>query len=158
MFNLSDHHISLLLPHTDQVTYSGKIEWISPEDVYVMIEDRGETNTSINSIKISALVPGTTYTFKVSAITQSGRGAEVMFTGTTDNNGTTVQYVCDSVCVYVPVSVDLCVLYVCQTVCVCVCVCVCMHVCVCVMSPCFFSTYSEPGLLPVAHGTSQKLF
>ena len=101
-----------MLLHTDQVTYSGEVEWISPEDVYVRFEDRGETNSSINSIKISALVPGTTYTFKVSAITQSGRGAEVMLTGTTDNNGTTVQCVC--VCVWV-------------WVCVCVCVCVSHH-------------------------------
>ena len=65
----------------------GEIEWRSAKDVFVQIEDRGATNTSTNHIKISALVPGTTYTFKVSAITQSGRGAEVMFTGTTDNNG-----------------------------------------------------------------------
>lgn len=71
-----------------QVSYSSEIEWISPENYLVTFEDRGDTNTSTNSVKISALVPGTTYTFKVSAITPSGRGAEVTVTGTTDNNGT----------------------------------------------------------------------
>lgn len=56
-----------------------------------MFEDSGETNITTNSVKIPALVPGTMYQFRVSAITQSGRGAEVILNGQTqDDQGTCV--------------------------------------------------------------------
>ena len=58
--------------------YSGEVEWRSPEGILIQFEDHGEMNTATNSIKVSALVPGTTYAFKVSAISQSGRGADVV--------------------------------------------------------------------------------
>ena len=58
--------------------YSGEVEWRSQEGILIQFEDHGETNVMTNSIKVSALVPGTTYTFKVSAISQSGRGAEAV--------------------------------------------------------------------------------
>ena len=51
-----------------------------------MFEDSGETNATTNRIKITALVPGTIYQFRVSAITQSGRGAEVVLSGQTKND------------------------------------------------------------------------
>ena len=54
-----------------------------------MFEDSGATNVTTNGIKIPALVPGTMYQFRVSAITQSGRGAEVILNGQTqDDQGT----------------------------------------------------------------------
>ena len=40
--------------------------------------------TGGSRIKISQLIPGTTYLFKVSAITERGRGAEVDLVGQTD--------------------------------------------------------------------------
>ena len=52
-----------------QVTYSSDVEWRSPEGVLVHFVDSGEATTTTNGIKISALVPGTTYLFRVSAIT-----------------------------------------------------------------------------------------
>ena len=54
-----------------------------------MFEDSGETNVTTNRIKVPALVPGTMYQFRVSAISQSGRGAEVILNGQTqDDQGT----------------------------------------------------------------------
>lgn len=66
-----------------QVTYSADVEWISPKGVLVLFEDSGEAMASTNRIKIPALVPGITYQFRVSAITLSGRGAEVDIDGRT---------------------------------------------------------------------------
>ena len=66
-----------------QVTYSADVEWRSPQGVLVRFEDTGEAMATTNGIKISALAPATTYQFRVSAITQSGRGAEVGLVGQT---------------------------------------------------------------------------
>ena len=69
----------------NQVTYSGEVEWTSPNKVIVQFKDSGAVNTSTNSVTITPLMPGTMYMFKVSAITRSGRGAEVMVDGQTTN-------------------------------------------------------------------------
>ena len=39
--------------------------------------DTGKATTTGTTIRVSQLIPGTTYTFRVSAVTQKGRGAEV---------------------------------------------------------------------------------
>ena len=59
------------------------MEWRSPEGFLVLLEDSGEVTAAANRIKISALVSGTTYQFRVSAVTQSGRGSEVTISGQT---------------------------------------------------------------------------
>ena len=75
--------------------YSGEVEWRSPDGILVQFEDRGETNATTNSLKVSALVPGTTYTFKVSAISQSGRGAEAVIDAETQpSQGTGIFLLC----------------------------------------------------------------
>ena len=66
-----------------QVSYSGHIEYRSPKGVLVIFEDSGEVTATINSITIQALVPGSSYQFRVSAVTTSGRGAEVSVPGQT---------------------------------------------------------------------------
>ena len=66
-----------------QVSYSGHIEYRSPQGVLVIFEDTGEVTATINSITIRALVPGSSYQFRVSAVTTSGRGAEVSVPGQT---------------------------------------------------------------------------
>ena len=63
--------------------YSGNVQWRSPEGVLISFEDANEVTTTDNRIAITALVPGTIYTFKISAVTESGRGTEVMVTGQT---------------------------------------------------------------------------
>ena len=70
--------MSQISPHTFQVIYSGEVEWRSPKGVLVQFVDYGATNVATNDIKVSALVPGTAYMFKVSVISQSGRGAEAI--------------------------------------------------------------------------------
>ena len=73
--------------------YSGEVEWRSSEGILIQFEDRGETNATANSLKVSALVPGTTYTFKVSAISQSGRGAEAVVDAQTEpSQGTSILF------------------------------------------------------------------
>ena len=66
-----------------QVTYSAEVQWRSPKSVLVLFEDSNKVIATVNRIKISALVPGTTYQFRVSAVTESGRGAEVSVIGQT---------------------------------------------------------------------------
>ena len=39
--------------------------------------DTGKATTTSTTIKISQLIPGTSYLFRVSAVTQKGRGAEM---------------------------------------------------------------------------------
>ena len=74
---------SLINCYIPQVTYSADVEWSSPEGVLVLFKDSGEATATTNRIKVSALIPGTTYQFRVSAVTQSGRGAEVGIVGQT---------------------------------------------------------------------------
>ena len=59
------------------------MQWRSPQGVLLSFEDANEVTVTDNRVTIPALVPGTIYTFKVSAVTQFGRGAEVMATGQT---------------------------------------------------------------------------
>ena len=66
-----------------QVTYSAEVQWRSPKSVLVLFEDSNKVIATVNRIKISALVPGTTYQFRVSAVTESERGAEVSVIGQT---------------------------------------------------------------------------
>ena len=46
--------------------------------------DSGEATTIGTTIKISQLIPGTSYLFRVSAITQKGRGAEMNLVSQTE--------------------------------------------------------------------------
>ena len=49
-----------------------------------MFDESGVTTTLTNRVTLSQLTPGTTYRFRVSAITQDEeRGAEVIISGTT---------------------------------------------------------------------------
>ena len=67
-----------------QIAYSARIEWVSPQQTLVMFNENGVTTTSTNSVTLTQLTPGTTYRFRVSAITQDEeRGAEVLVSGTT---------------------------------------------------------------------------
>jgi hypothetical protein len=77
------HQINLFSIPFTQVSYSGHIEYRSPEGVLVIFEDTGEVTATINSITIRALVPGSSYQFRVSAVTGSGRGADVNVLGHT---------------------------------------------------------------------------
>ena len=80
---------TLLYPIT-QVLYSSHIDYRSPDGVLVIFEDIGEVTVTLNSITIPALVPGSIYLFRVSAVTSSGRGAEVSVPGQTRaSNGIT---------------------------------------------------------------------
>lgn len=63
--------------------YSANVQWRSPQGVLINFEDANSTMTVDNRITITGLVPGTIYTFKVSAVTESGKGAEVVATGQT---------------------------------------------------------------------------
>ena len=67
-----------------QIAYSARIKWVSPQQTLVMLDENGVTTTSTNRVTISQLTPGTTYRFRVSAITQDEeRGAEMLISGTT---------------------------------------------------------------------------
>ena len=59
------------------------MEYRSPQGVLVLFEDADNITTTINRITISGLVPENTYQFRVSAVTGSGRGAEVSVSGQT---------------------------------------------------------------------------
>ena len=61
-----------------QVSYSGDVQWTSPNRVFVHFQDSNELTTTSTSITISPLVPSTIYVFKVSVITLEGQGAESM--------------------------------------------------------------------------------
>ncbi len=53
-------------------------------DQLVQFEDSGEISVADSTtVTVSPLVPGTNYFIRVSAVTQSGRGAEVTRYGTT---------------------------------------------------------------------------
>ena len=66
-----------------QVSYSAHVEYRSLQGVLVIFEDSGQVPAAINSIIVQALVPGSNYQFRVSAVTSSGRGAEVSTFGQT---------------------------------------------------------------------------
>ena len=67
--------------HALQVTYSADVEWRSHNGNLVQFEHTGEARVSGTSIKVSPLISGTNYLFKVSAITLRGRGEEVTKSG-----------------------------------------------------------------------------
>ena len=67
-----------------QITYSGQVDWRSPKGTLVRFIDSGETTSTGTSAKVSQLIPGTSYSFRVSAITDRGRGAEVALVSQTD--------------------------------------------------------------------------
>ena len=46
--------------------------------------DTGKATTTSTTIKISQLIPGTSYMFRVSAVTQKGRGAEMNLVSQTE--------------------------------------------------------------------------
>ena len=64
------------------MAYIGEVEWISPGEL-VMFEDSGEISVTDTTVTVSPLIPGTNYLIRVSAVTQSGRGAEVTRYGIT---------------------------------------------------------------------------
>jgi hypothetical protein len=59
------------------------VEYRSPAGVLILFEDSGNITTTINRITILGLVPESSYQFRVSAMTGSGRGAEVSVSGQT---------------------------------------------------------------------------
>ena len=63
--------------------YYGTVEWKSPGNSLIQFEDSGEMSVTDTSVIISPLVPGTNYFVRVSAVTQSGQGAEVTRYATT---------------------------------------------------------------------------
>ena len=65
------------------MAYIGDVYWRSPGYDLVQFEDSGEIFVTDTTIAVSPLIPGTNYLIKVSAVTQSGRGAEVTHYGTT---------------------------------------------------------------------------
>ena len=60
-----------------QISYSAHVEYRSPRGVLVLFEDSGNVTAVVNRITIRGLVPESNYQFQVSAVTSSGRGAEV---------------------------------------------------------------------------------
>ena len=74
----------ILLPCTYiQVAYVGEVDWISSGYDLFQYEDSGEISTTGTTVTVFPLIPGTNYLIRVSAVTQSGRGAEVTQYGTT---------------------------------------------------------------------------
>ena len=69
-----------------QITYSGMVEWRSPEGNLIQFEDSGEATVNSTSITLSPLIPGTAYTIKVSAVTPQGRGEQISTTGAVLNS------------------------------------------------------------------------
>ena len=69
--------------HCMQISYSANVEYRSPQGVLVLFEDSGNVTAPLNSITIQALVPESSYQFRVSAVTSFGRGAEVSVPGHT---------------------------------------------------------------------------
>ena len=59
------------------------MQWRSLEGVLILLTDAGELTTTTNSLTVPALVPGTVYQFRLSALTLNGRGAEVRISGQT---------------------------------------------------------------------------
>ena len=65
------------------MAYIGEVDWISPGYDELVILDSGEISVTDTTVTVSPLIPGTNYLIRVSAVTQSGRGAEVTRYGTT---------------------------------------------------------------------------
>ena len=65
------------------MVYVGEVDWRRPSYDLVQFEDSGEMSVTDTTVTISPLFPGTNYLIRVSAVTQSGRGAEVTRYGTT---------------------------------------------------------------------------
>ena len=72
-----------IFTHGVQISYSANVEYRSPQGVLVLFEDSGNVMVTLNSITIRGLVPESRYQFHVSAVTTSGRGAEVSVSGQT---------------------------------------------------------------------------
>ena len=66
-----------------QIAYSSVVEWRSRGGVLTRFSEANEVTTIQNGITLIALTPGTNYQIKVSAITESGQGAEVTTFGRT---------------------------------------------------------------------------
>ena len=65
------------------MAYIGEVYWRSPGYDLVQFEDSGEISVTDTTVTVSPLIPGTYYLIRVSAVTQSGRGAEVTHYGMT---------------------------------------------------------------------------
>ena len=66
------------------MAYIGEVDWTSPGyGQLVQFKDSGGISVTDTSVTVSPLVPGTYYLIRVSAVTQSGRGAEVTYHGIT---------------------------------------------------------------------------
>ena len=63
--------------------YFGVVDWRSPAGTLVQFEDSGEVSVAGTTVTLSQLIPATNYLIRVSAITPSGRGAEVNHYGAT---------------------------------------------------------------------------
>ena len=68
------------------MTYSGRVEWRSPGGYLIQFEDTGEVSVTDTTVVVSPLIPGTSYRFRVSAITSDRRGSEVACFGTTSSS------------------------------------------------------------------------
>ena len=65
------------------MAYVGEVDWSSSDYDLIQFEDSGEISVTDTTVIVSPLIPGTNYLIRVSAVTQSGRGAEVIHYGTT---------------------------------------------------------------------------
>ena len=83
------NHQSMVVYSTDnymysvQVKYSGHVEWRTSSGRLLMFEDAGNRSTQSTQLTVAPLVPDTDYRFRVSALTQSGQGQEVVVIATT---------------------------------------------------------------------------
>lgn len=62
------------------------VEWRSPRGNLIQFEDSGEAAVNSTRVTLSPLIPGTSYSIKVSADTPRGRGEEISTTGAVLNS------------------------------------------------------------------------
>ena len=62
------------------------VEWRSPGGNLIQFEDSGEATVNSTRVTLSPLIPGTSYSIKVSADTPRGKGEEVSTTGAVLNS------------------------------------------------------------------------
>ena len=70
----------------NKVTFSGEVEWRSAGGYLIQFEDMGEVSVTDTTVVVAPLIPDTSYQFRLSAITSSGRGGEVASFGRTQTS------------------------------------------------------------------------
>ena len=68
---------------SQQVSYSGQVEWTSQDGVYISFLESGELTSTNTTLTIPRLTPSTMYVFKMSAVTTSGESGKVIAKATT---------------------------------------------------------------------------